>query len=114
VCVAAAGLEARLVDLRAIDLSTATRDEVVTAARDLRNAWLTLEQQAAILAEDNVTDMAVQVRNLQTAAAQLPPDTTPAQAKDLLSEELAAVDAAWRSLQGGLGCPDLSASPAPA
>ncbi len=113
VCIAAAGLEARLNDLRNLDVSTATRDDVVVVASQVRAAWLTLEQQARILAEAEATDLAVQINNLQTAARELPPNTTPAQAKALLSEELAAVDTAWRSLQGELGCPDLSASPAP-
>lgn len=114
VCTAAAALEARLADLRNLDVTTATRDEVVTAVTDARNAWITLQQQSSILAEDEAVDLAVQLNNLRTAASQLPEGTTPAQASDLLSEELAAVDAAWRSLQGDLGCPDLSASPAPA
>ena len=113
VCIAAAGLEARLTDLRNLDLSTATRDEVVNTVSLVRASWITLEQQARILAEAEVTDMALQVRNLQTAAGQLPPGTTAAQAKDLLAEEIAALDAAWRSLQGELGCPDLSAAPTP-
>ena len=114
VCIAAAGLEARLNDLRNLDVSTATRDDVVVIASQVRAAWITLEQQARILAEQEATDLAVQINNLQTAARELAPGTTPAQAKALLSEELAAVDAAWRSLQGELGCPDLTATPAPA
>ena len=69
VCIAAAGLEARLADLRALDLSTATRDEVVDTASQVRAQWLTLYQQVRILAEAEATDMAVQVNNLQTAAA---------------------------------------------
>ncbi len=113
VCIAAAGLEARMADLRGLDLSTATRDEVVAIASQARAAWITLYQQVRILAEAEATDMAVQMNNLQTAAAQLPPGTSAAEAKDLLSEELAAVDAAWRSLQGELGCPDLSAPATP-
>ena len=114
VCIAAAGLEARMTDLRNLDVATATRDDVVTVVSQVRAAWLTLESQARILAEAEATDLAVQINNLRTAASQLPPDTTPAQAKALLSEELTAVDTAWRSLQGELGCPDLTASPAPA
>jgi hypothetical protein len=101
-------------DLRNLDTATSTRDDVITVASQVRAAWLTLEQQARVLAEAEATDLAVQINKLRTAAAQLPPDTTPTQAKALLSEELSAVDAAWRSLQGELGCPDLSASLAPA
>ena len=113
VCIAAAGLEARMDDLRNLDVATATRDDVIAVVSQARGAWLTLESQVRVLAEAEATDLAVQLNNLRTAAQQLPPDTTPAQAKALLSEELAAVDAAWRSLQGELGCPDLSASRAP-
>ena len=114
VCIAAAGLEARMNDLRSLDTSTATRNDVVIVVSQVRAAWITLEQQARVLAEAEATDLAVQINNLRTAAVALPPETTPAQAKELLSEELTAVDTAWRSLQGELGCPDLTASPAPA
>jgi hypothetical protein len=113
VCIAAAGLEARVTDLRNLDTATATRDDVVVLASQVRAAWITLEQQARVLAEAEATDMAVQLQKLETAARQLPPGTTPAQAKDLLAEELAAVNTAWQSLQTELGCPDLTASPAP-
>jgi len=113
VCVAAAGFQARLTDLRTLDTTTASRDEAVAAVNEARAAWLTLRQQIGILSEDEAVDLAVQIENLRTAATQLPADTTPEQARALLSDEIDAVDAAWRSLQGDLGCPDLTGSPAP-
>ena len=51
VCIAAAGLEARMDDLRNLDVSTATRDDVIAVVSQARGAWLTLESQVRVLAE---------------------------------------------------------------
>ncbi len=112
VCIAAAGLEARVDDLQALDPATATADEYKQAAYGVSGAAQTLVAQARVLAAAEAGQVEDSFTALQRAAQELPAGTTPTEAKTELSDEAAAAEAALVSLNTKIACPPFP-TPAP-
>ena len=105
VCIALGGLNARVNDFRALDPATASIDDYRNAAYGVSGAYQTLDAQIRTLAQAQATQLQVAFGSLQSAAQALPAGTTPAQAREQLSDELAGVDSAMESARSELDCP---------
>ncbi len=103
VCDAAASLEASLTSLRQMDASSPVDDVKIAAAASVA-AYDELKEALGEFSEERVAALASAMRDLETAAGQLPEGTSVKNARDLLSEEFDAVAAAWRALGSELGC----------
>ena len=113
VCIAAAGLQARVVDLRNLDPATSTAEDYKLAVTNVNAAYNSFVDQTRVLTEAQLTTLAGSMRTLESAAAQVPPSTPPQQAAQMLSDEIGAVASAWQSLGMELGCAEIFASPGP-
>ena len=112
VCIAAAGLAARVDDLQALDPATATAEQYRQAAYGVSGAAQTLVAQARVLADSEAGQVEDSFRALQNAAQELPPGTTPSDAKTALADEVDAAEAALISLNTKISCPPFP-TPAP-
>jgi hypothetical protein len=106
VCEAAASLQASLNALRGMEAVNATVDEVKIAAAGSKAAYEELKDALANFSQERVSTLSAAMRDLETAAAQLPPGLTVANAQNLLREEILAVRNAWNALGTQIGCPD--------
>jgi hypothetical protein len=105
VCEAAASLQASLTALRRAEPSTSV-DDVAIAAAASRAAYDELKDALGNFSQERVSTLSAALRDLETAAGQLPEGTTLEDARELLGEELQAVTLAWRSLSSEIGCPE--------
>jgi hypothetical protein len=105
VCEAAASLQASLTALRRAQPSTSV-DDVAIAAAASRAAYDELKEALGNFSQERVSTLSAALRDLETAAAQLPEGTTIEDARELLAEELQAVALAWRALGSEIGCPE--------
>jgi hypothetical protein len=113
VCLAAAGLHARVADLQALDPSTSSSDEYLTDIYEVKGAAETLVDQARVLAEQEAGQVQQSFIDLEDAAQELPSDTDPAEARTALSDEINAARIAVNTLNTRLSCPPLpTAAPA--
>jgi len=107
VCIAAAGLDARVADLQALDPSTSTTNEYLTDVYEVKAAVETLVDQARVLAEQEAGQVQQSFIDLENAAHELPPDTDPAEARTALSDEITDARVALNTLNTKLSCPPL-------
>jgi hypothetical protein len=112
VCIAAAGLQARLLDLRALDPATATKEDVQAAAYGVYGAWQTLEAQARVNAENEAVQFGLTAKALQDSYNALPEGTSPQDAATQLQPQIQAVQSSWTTLNSKLGCPEMTPAPA--
>ena len=104
VCEAAASLHASLTALSRMDPLSTSIDDVRIAAAGSRAAYQELVEALGNFSQERASALAASLRDLQTAAAQLPADITVEDARNLLSEELQAVRTNWQALGSELGC----------
>ena len=113
VCIAAAGLQARLADLRALDPATATKEEIEAAAYGVYGAWQTLESQARTNAENEAVQFGLTAKALQDDYNALPEGTSPQDAVTQLQPQIQAVHSSWATLNSRLGCAEMTPAPLP-
>jgi outer membrane murein-binding lipoprotein Lpp len=113
VCIAAAGLQARVADLRALDPATATADDYRLAVTNVNAAYQTFVDQTRVLTEAQLTELAAAMRTLEAAVTQIPEGTPPAEAFEMLRDEIATVGSEWQTVGVEIGCAALFASPGP-
>ena len=92
-CIALAGLNARVEDFKNLP-PTASVDDYKTAAIGVSAAYQTVDAQIRTLANAQASQLASAFNQLQNAAQALPAGTTPEQAKAQLADEVAAVSSA--------------------
>jgi hypothetical protein len=107
VCIAAAGFQAQLATLRAIDPATATADEIKTDAYNAAGEFQTVLAQARVLAQAEATSLSVAVDTLQRTAQQLPDGMSASDTYAALQPQINAVNLAWQTLNSTLNCPPL-------
>jgi hypothetical protein len=109
VCEAAESLQASLVALRRMDPSTPINDVKVAAAASAA-AYEQLRDALNNFSQERVSELSAAMRDLETAAEQLPEDISIGDARELLAPEIEAVATAWRALGSEIGCPQETTS----
>jgi hypothetical protein len=93
-----------LEDLRALDPATASVDEYRSAAGEVRDAWDTFMTMRGSEAAESEFELRITISNLATTVLNLPSDTTPEEAAEIVEPEVDAVQSALDSIGPEAGC----------
>jgi hypothetical protein len=103
-CASMEGLSSAILVVQALDLETATRDDLESARDGIESAWQRVAEDAGDVADADTAALDDAREALDDAVSDVPDDATPREALDEVRPEATALAQTWRQVFDGLGC----------